>query len=87
MASGGLKLAAVELVIMCVLDRSHALPKEAIHAAELVEPTGAIAIDQGAMTAALLRRGWLVQVIGDDSPQASSNIPIRLKTEHWLKPR
>ncbi len=70
LASGGLTLDDVELVVMRVPDMPAALQNEAIHAAELVEPTATIAIDQQGVAVALLRGDSLVQVIGDDFPIA-----------------
>lgn len=68
--SGGLTLDDVEIVVMRVPDMPVALQNEAIHAAELVEPTAAIAIDQLGVAAPLLRGDSLVDVIGDDFPIA-----------------
>ncbi|MCS7246237.1 MAG: ABC transporter substrate-binding protein [Thermomicrobium sp.] len=70
LASGGLTLDDVEIVVMRVPDTPAALQNEAIHAAELVEPTATIAIDQQGVAVALLRGDSLVQVIGDDFPIA-----------------
>jgi len=70
LASGGLTLDDVELVVMRVPDMPAALQNEAIHAAELVEPTATIAIDQRGIATALLRGDSLVEVIGDDFPIA-----------------
>ncbi|MCX7622649.1 MAG: ABC transporter substrate-binding protein [Thermomicrobium sp.] len=70
LASGGLTLDDVEIVVMRVPDMPAALQNEAIHAAELVEPTATIAIDQQGVAVALLRGDSLVEVIGDDFPIA-----------------
>jgi NitT/TauT family transport system substrate-binding protein len=70
LASGGLTLDDVEIVVMRVPDMPAALKNEAIHAAELVEPTATIAIDQQGVATALLRGDSLVEVIGDDFPIA-----------------
>jgi len=70
LASGGLTLDDVEIVVMRVPDMPVALQNEAIHAAELVEPTATIAIDQQGVAFPLLRGDSLVAVIGDDFPIA-----------------
>ncbi len=71
LASGGLTLDDVEIVVMRVPDMPVALQNEAIQAAELVEPTATIAIDQRGVAVALLRGDSLVEVIGDDFPIAA----------------
>lgn len=70
LASGGLTLDDVEIVVMRVPDMPAALQNEAVHAAELVEPTATIAIDQQGVAVPLLRGDSLVDVIGDDFPIA-----------------
>lgn len=68
--SGGLTLDDVQIVVMRVPDMPTALANEAVHAAELVEPTATIAIDQQGVVHPLLRGDSLVDVIGDDFPIA-----------------
>ncbi len=71
LASGGLTLDDVEIVVMRVPDMPVALQNEAIQAAMLVEPTATIAIDQRGVAVALLRGDSLVEVIGDGFPIAA----------------